>query len=439
MPHRIARVACLTILLGYGSAAAAEITKSDPPAAGEGAKTAATKENAAKGEVAPKEPAKPQSAAVWLQHQLARPTEVQYLDTQLGDVLVDLELRHRIDIELDVAALTADGKGGETLVKKGIRQIPLEYALDHILYDHGLTWYARDGLLIFTTIKGARAQTETKVYSLAALANAKGEPDYDAIQTVVDRAVFRAAGSHVNRTLRTHAPTKSLVVAANPIEQREVARLIGELHEAVRYQGDRRVLPLPSEAEEKIDQVLANPGEFQYLDTQLGDVQNDIEIRYRIFVELDEEGIKDAGTGNARGHEALVNYSGRNAPFGPALDRMLDPLGLTWTRDSVSIIITSKLFEPSFLTRRIYRVGDLIDTADEYDDLAALVRDTVADGTWRTDNAPPFSPEGRQLPPGWGEIATFRPAQALVVTQTPRAHRAIEAMLDDLRAAKGEK
>src|SRR5438477_235425 len=43
--------------------------------------------------------------------ELDKRTELQYLDTQLGDVVNDLELRHHINVELDTTALTADGKG----------------------------------------------------------------------------------------------------------------------------------------------------------------------------------------------------------------------------------------------------------------------------------------------------------------------------------------
>jgi len=436
MLRRIARVACLAVLVGCGSVLAADELKIEAPAAAPAAKSEPAKTETAQGDAgqvaaSPSADVASDSPAARLERELSRATEVQYLDTHLNDVVNDLELRHKIDIELDMPALTADGKGAETLITKTIRNLPLDGTLDHLLHDQQLAWYGRDGILMISTPRATRALVETKVYSVAGLAGNQAEPDFDAVQNVVDRAVFRAAGTHVNRTLRTHASTKSLIVAANPIEQREVARLIGELHEAMRYQGDRRVLPLPTEAEARIDQVLAGPAQFQYLDTKLEDVRTDIELRYRIFVELDEEGIKDAGPEGFRGREILVSYEGKNASFGTGLDRILDPLGLTWTRDPVSIIITSKLLEPRFRARRIYRVGDLAGTDEEYDELAALIRDTVAAETWRTDQAP-----GPGQPTGWGEVARFRPAEALVVTQSNRTHRAVETLLDDLRGAK---
>jgi hypothetical protein len=375
------------------------------------------------------------TATAHLEAELVRNTDVQYLDTQLGDVVNDLELRHKIEIELDVAALAADGKL-ETPITKTISKLPLNGTLNHLLRDKYMAWYVRDGILMITTAKAARAITETTVFSVAGLALGDGEPDYAAIETVVEAIVFRAAGVRVNRTLRSHRSTKTLVVATNPLEQREVERLIGEMHEAMRYEGERRVLPLPTEAEAKIDQVLAGPGELQYLDTQLGDVRADLEVRYGIHIELDEEGIKDAGNDGSRGAEALVNYACKNVALGPALERALDPLGLTWTRDEISVIVTSKLLEPSFQVRRIYRVGDLANSAEDYDELAKLIRNTVAADTWRSEQV---SAGPDPVGAGPGEMATFRPAQAIVVTQTARTHRAIEKLLDDLRGAKKEK
>jgi hypothetical protein len=488
MNVRLAVVVCATFFAGLATARAAdEARKADPKPAAE--------------------------ATARIEQELVRNTDVQYLDTQLADVVTDLELRHKIDIELDTTALAAEGMGPETPVNKTISNMPLSGALNHLLRDKHLVWYVHDGLLTITTDQAARAITETKVYSVAGLvdaANAAAAPepappvddrvtryadgmikqydkngngvldgdelsgikgasqkadrdgdgritteelaaylssygrsrsglaapvarDYDAIEKVIDTTVFRAAGANVRRTIRSHRSTKTIVVAADPIEQREVAKLIGELHEAAKYEGVSRVLPLPTEAEAKIDKVLAGTTQMQYLDTQLGDVRNDLERRYGIYIELDEEGLKDVGGGTGRSAESPVTYLCKNTAFGAALDSALAPLGLTWTRDEVALIITSKLFEPSFRTRKLYRVDDLATSAEEYAELESLIRDTVARETWYDERAAK-GPEPKI--PGYGEIAPLASAGVLVVTQTPRTHRAIEKLLDDLRGAR---
>ncbi len=101
--------------------------------------------------------------------ELDRRTEVQYLDTQLGDVVADLELRHKINVELDNAALTADGKGSETLINKQLKDLTLKSALRLILEEQALTYVIENEVLVITTKTAAETKTPTRVYPVADL------------------------------------------------------------------------------------------------------------------------------------------------------------------------------------------------------------------------------------------------------------------------------
>lgn len=101
--------------------------------------------------------------------ELDKRTEVQYLDTQLGDVVSDIELRHKINIELDVAALTADGKGTETIINKTLKDLTLKSALRLILEEHALTYVIENEVLVITTKTAAETKTPTRVYPVADL------------------------------------------------------------------------------------------------------------------------------------------------------------------------------------------------------------------------------------------------------------------------------
>ena len=101
--------------------------------------------------------------------ELDKRTEVQYLDTQLGDVVNDLELRHKINIELDNAALTADGKGSETLINKQLKDLTLKSALRLILEEQALTYVIENEVLVITTKTAAETKTPTRVYPVADL------------------------------------------------------------------------------------------------------------------------------------------------------------------------------------------------------------------------------------------------------------------------------
>jgi hypothetical protein len=414
---RIVRAVCVVMLVARSSALTADDLKQE-------AKPAASA-------------AAPENAAAWIEQELRRPTDVQYLDTQLGDVVNDLEIRHNINIEPDWVALAAGEKGSELLINKFMFDVPLEGALDHLLEEHNLTWYVDGDVLMITTMKGAKEVSQTKIYSVAGTVDGKGDPDFAAIERVVGSSVFSGAPGPVKRTVRHHRRTKTLVVATNPIEQRAIARLIGELHEAVRYRGDEPVLPPTAESEARINEGLKKPGNFQYLDETLEDFRKDVEKRYGLFIEFDEEAIKDIGAPNYRGTEVLVNFQARNVSLETALDRILPPLGMAWTRDEVSIIVTSKEREPQYRVRRIYRVGDLAETEQDYDDLASLIRDTVANDSWRRvqPTVAKNSDEPGSFRSGTGEIAPFLPAKAIVVTHSARTQQEIGRFLDKLRGA----
>ena len=106
-----------------------------------------------------------------IREELDKKTEVQYLDTQLGDVVTDLELRHRINIELDNEALAADGKGSETPITKSLKDVTLRSALRLILDGQGLTYLIKNEVMLITT-KAAASQPEnleTRVYPVADL------------------------------------------------------------------------------------------------------------------------------------------------------------------------------------------------------------------------------------------------------------------------------
>lgn len=101
--------------------------------------------------------------------ELDKRTEVSYLDTQLGDVVNDLELRHKINVELDITALTADGKGSETLITKSLKDLTLRSALRLLLEEQALTYVIENEVLLITTKTAAETKTPTRVYPVADL------------------------------------------------------------------------------------------------------------------------------------------------------------------------------------------------------------------------------------------------------------------------------
>lgn len=96
---------------------------------------------------------------------LEQATEIEFLNTQLGDVVQQLKKRHEINIELDTEALAADGKGSETPITKSLRDTTLNSALRLILDGQGLTTLIKNDVMLITT-KAAASQPENLIVRL---------------------------------------------------------------------------------------------------------------------------------------------------------------------------------------------------------------------------------------------------------------------------------
>jgi hypothetical protein len=80
---------------------------------------------------------------------LVKPTELEFVDRPLRDVIEDLKARHGIDIAPDAESLTKVGLGADAPVTCNIKGISLKSALELLLGELHLTCYAEgDGLIV---------------------------------------------------------------------------------------------------------------------------------------------------------------------------------------------------------------------------------------------------------------------------------------------------
>ena len=84
-------------------------------------------------------------------------TELEFNETELGDVLAYLKDRHEIEIQLDEKSLDEIGSGSNTPVTMQIRGITLRSALRLLLRRLDLTYTIRDEVLYITTPEAAAA------------------------------------------------------------------------------------------------------------------------------------------------------------------------------------------------------------------------------------------------------------------------------------------
>ena len=100
---------------------------------------------------------------------LEEPTELDFEDTPLKDVVDYLKTRHAIEIQLDEKALTDAGVGSDTPVTRNIKGITLRSALKLVLSELDLTYLIRNEVLMITSKTEAENYLSMRVYPVGDL------------------------------------------------------------------------------------------------------------------------------------------------------------------------------------------------------------------------------------------------------------------------------
>ncbi|MGD9648158.1 MAG: hypothetical protein AB7U73_20780, partial [Pirellulales bacterium] len=96
-------------------------------------------------------------------------TTLDFVETPLTEVVQYLEDLHKIQIELDIAALDEAGIPPDTPITRNLSGISLRSALRLILSEHDLTYIIDNEVLMITTTEEAQNKLVTKVYPVADL------------------------------------------------------------------------------------------------------------------------------------------------------------------------------------------------------------------------------------------------------------------------------
>ncbi len=161
---------------------------------------------------------------------LDEPANVQYLDTQLSDIANDLSLRYKIPVRLETGALTAEGKGPDTLFSFSTREGSLRNALRSMLRLESLTFAVRHDALFVTTLTHAETLESTRVYQvhdLVVMPNdaTAAHPDFDSLVEVITSAVlpetWRVAGGTIGDIRSFRAPGVLALVVTHTEEGHE--------------------------------------------------------------------------------------------------------------------------------------------------------------------------------------------------------------------------
>lgn len=227
----------------------------------------------------------------------------------------------------------------------------------------------------------------------------------------------------------------------------------------------QRSFPALTKRELKIQEALGEETDCTFFDQPLSEVMDFFSETHDIPILI---------FGNDLGEEGLtveepVNISIEKIALRDTLELILEPIGLTYIVEHGVVKITTSIKASEKLTSRVYPVGDLCRTVEDYLTLESALRNADF-GEWRsrksvcapeqtaaqTQQAASHGPAGGgffSIPGGnfkggesidpllyengaGGTITMVQQSKALVITQTYHAHNAIVDLLTQIREAK---
>lgn len=190
---------------------------------------------------------------------LEEPAEFALVDAELGKFVEQVTDKHKISIKLDVAALTADGKGPETILNGKTTDTTLRSALRLFLDEQGLTFVVRNDTLMITTKTAAEVLTATRLYQVHDLIYTPNDPylrpDFESLIELINSTVqpesWRENGGNAAEVKSFRGPGIAVLVVRHTEEGHEqVEKLLADLRaakspELLELQKKALVRPLP--------------------------------------------------------------------------------------------------------------------------------------------------------------------------------------------------
>lgn len=183
---------------------------------------------------------------------LKEPTEFNFVETPLSDVIEYIRKTYGIEVQLDKRALDELGIANETPITKKLKGISLRSALRLILRDLDMTWVIKDEVLFITTNEAADIILTVETYDvtdLAAYRDEKGEIWYDGeslVHVITDTTSPRNwdfVGGMGTCTSLVVGETVVLVVRQTQSAHEEIANVLPKMREQVRKHGDKQLPP----------------------------------------------------------------------------------------------------------------------------------------------------------------------------------------------------
>jgi len=169
---------------------------------------------------------------------LEEPTEFDFNELPLTDVVLYLKNRHHVEIQLDTKALEEASIGIETPVTRTLQGITLRSALRLMLGALDITYLVKDEVLLITTPDKASNELVTKIYPVGDLATPRdaklGGEDFKPLITAITETLSMTTWDKVGGpgNIVPLPQARSLIVSQTEEVHEQVSELLTGLRQA---------------------------------------------------------------------------------------------------------------------------------------------------------------------------------------------------------------
>jgi hypothetical protein len=173
-----------------------------------------------------------------------------------------------------------------------------------------------------------------------------------------------------------------------------------------------------SEAEIRIEKVLDELTELEFIEAPLTDVIHFLKGKHHIEIQIDNRALEESGVAP----DTPITRNLKGISLRSALRLVLRDMKLSYVIVDEVLLITTIEHAKTILQTKIYRVDDLIDDGN-FEEIISVITGSVAPTNWAETG-------------GTGSIRQFTSAPSLVIRQTEEAQQEIRHLLVALRKAR---
>lgn len=317
----------------------------------------------------------PRAAEAAIETALTQPTQMDFIETPLRDVLEYLKNRHAIQICLDRRALDDVGINSDVPITAKRRQGDLATNLDAILDPLGLTWVVRYDVLFITTKAEAESPCEARVYGVLRQVSFD-----DLIRDITGNIAPQSWDTVGGPGSLCPVPPNALIVMQTQANHRQIEKHYQGLLKRVRSTVPATVPDLVGAA---VAKALSASTQLEFIETPLKDVVEFFKELHDVEITLDARALEDVGIGT----DTPITRNVKGIKLGSALSLMLKDLELVWTADKTGIRITTPEVAGARVELVHFPVNGLVQ-AGQADHLIDAITSCAAPASWDVVGGP---------------------------------------------------